>query len=101
MFVLTATLKAKEGMEEELEKLLLAVVPQVAAEPEALEYTLHRALDDPGTFYFYERYASEQAFNQHLVQPYIQALFTAVEPLLAAPSGLRSFTPLAGIDRKD
>lgn len=101
MFVLTATMKALTGMEKELETLLCAVVPLVAAEPEALEYTLHRAIDDPGTFHFYERYANEQAFTNHLAKPYIQEVLSAAAPLLAAAPVLQSFAPIAGIARKD
>ena len=48
MLVVVAVMKAKAGMEQEMEKALREIIPKVEAEKGTLAYTLHRAKKEPG-----------------------------------------------------
>ncbi|MBK9614219.1 MAG: antibiotic biosynthesis monooxygenase [Uliginosibacterium sp.] len=74
MTVITAVLEAHPGREAELETELRKLVAQVAQEPGALEYTLHRAPDHASRFYFYERYRDQAAVDAHWATPLLQTL---------------------------
>jgi len=54
MIVVTALIKAKEGKGDELEQVIKGFVPQFLADEGCVEYRLHRRLDDPNVFFFYE-----------------------------------------------
>ena len=58
--VVVAELKAIEGKEGEMEKALLAIIPDVKGEEATLVYTLHRDMGDPTKFLFYEKYVWAQ-----------------------------------------
>ncbi len=100
MLVVVAKLKAKAGNEEELEKALLTMIPEVQAKEErTLIYTLHRAVNDPGTFLFYEKYQDQEAFSHHSTTPYFKMLFATVGPLMDGKPSIEMYHELAGVTR--
>jgi len=61
-----ATLKVKEDKIEEAKTFLKQLsADALAKEPGTLIYTVHQRKDDPTTFVFYEKYASDAAFAEH------------------------------------
>jgi quinol monooxygenase YgiN len=67
-----ARLKAREGMEDRLREELLSLVEPSRKEEGCLSYDLHQAIEDPSLFYFYENWASQQDFDEHLQRPHVQ-----------------------------
>ena len=62
---LIAKLTAVEGKSEELEAALHAVV-EAAAEEDGLEvYSAHHVDGEPGTYYFFEVYRDQAAWDVH------------------------------------
>lgn len=61
----TATLKAKPGMENSLKRELAAVVSKVRNEEGCIRYDLHKSSDDTSTFLFYEIWESLEALDAH------------------------------------
>lgn len=94
--VVVARLKAKPGKESELEAELKALIPQTHREPGCLLYRLHRAVEDPARFVFYEHWASEEAFNAHMQTPYLQALLPRIPDLTAEPPDITTYEQLPG-----
>lgn len=65
---------AKEGEEERVRALLEEIAPVVRAEPGCLMYIVHRSSDDPRTFFLYEQYVDEAAFQAHRETEHFQEL---------------------------
>lgn len=76
-------LEAAIGKEEELKKILMAVVEPSQKEKTCLEYRLHQSLDEPNKFVLYEHWESKTAHEAQFQKPYIQVLGEKLEPLLA------------------
>ncbi|CAM5720292.1 putative quinol monooxygenase [Streptomyces canus] len=83
--VVVATLVAKPGQEELVEKTLKAAVPAVHAEPGCLRYALHRKAGDTGEFVVIEKWASQDALGAHLKGAAMREVGAALAQALAAP----------------
>jgi quinol monooxygenase YgiN len=98
MTVITAAFEAHPGREGELETVLRKLVAQVAQEPGALEYTLHRAPDHARRFYFYERYRDQAAVDAHWATPHFKHFLDCVAELCATPPVVKFYQALSAID---
>ena len=65
---------AREGEEEHVRALLEEIAPQVRDEPGCLMYVVHRSAEDPRTFFLYEQYVDEDAFQAHRESEHFQEL---------------------------
>ncbi|UUU19616.1 putative quinol monooxygenase [Streptomyces sp. DSM 40750] len=83
--VVVATLVAKPGQEELVEKTLKAAVPAVHAEPGCLRYALHRKAGATGEFVVVERWASQEALGAHLRGAAMREVGAALAQALAGP----------------
>ncbi|MHA3738057.1 putative quinol monooxygenase [Pseudomonas sp. Eth.TT006] len=71
-FTAIATLTAKPGQQDTLEKALRALVEPSRAEAGCGQYDLHRDLADPLTFYVIEQWASEEILSAHNASAHFQ-----------------------------
>ena len=85
MVVISAVLQANPGKEDKLEKLLLSLLVPVSKEADTLEYKIHRAIDTPGRFFFYEKYTDRSAIDSHIATPHFKALLSRLDGLIAQP----------------
>ncbi len=85
MITLVAIAQAKPGKEKALEETLLALVPQTRQEAGCINYDLHRSLNKPGKFLFYENWTDRAALDQHRTMPYMVDLRAKTIDLLAEP----------------
>lgn len=99
MIVISAVFKAKPGCEAELESALRAMIAPVGEESGVLEYALHRAPDDAGRFFFFEKYRDQAAVDLHMATPYLKALLDKVPALCAGAPAVDIYQPLAAIKR--
>ena len=81
-----ARIKAKPGMEENVREKLMSLVAPTRAEAGCINYDLHRSLDDPCLFLFYENWASKDDLDKHLEMPYLKAWREEAKDLCAAPT---------------
>ena len=88
-----ATIVALPGREAETEAVLRALIPPTRLDPGYIRYDLHRDLDDPRTFLFYETWESRAALDAHLTSPHLTA-FKAQVPDLLEKLEVRVFTQL-------
>jgi quinol monooxygenase YgiN len=70
--ILNVIMTAAPGCEEALFGHLSALVEPTRAEPGCLTYELHRDPDNAAKFFFYERFASQEALDAHLATPHFQ-----------------------------
>ena len=99
MLTLTAKLKAKPGFEKDVEKALLAMIPDVQNEKNTLTYRLHRCVDDPSTFMYYEQYTDEGSFKFHCATPAFKKLVAALDGKLAGPTEETFYEVIGSIKR--
>jgi quinol monooxygenase YgiN len=70
--VLCVTWKAKPGEEAVVANLLRQVSRATNEEPGCELFSVHRSLDDPSTFFLYERFTSEAAFEAHSASEHVR-----------------------------
>ena len=75
------------------------MIPAVQLEPGAMAYTLHRAVDDPAKFFFYEMYLNQEALDFHNSTPYLKELFSKFDALLEGTPQVEFFNDIASINR--
>jgi quinol monooxygenase YgiN len=66
-----AKLKAKKGCEQQLREMLRGLVEPTRAEEGCIKYDLHRSLEDPGLFIFYENWESRPLWEAHMKSPHL------------------------------
>lgn len=66
MITILTWMKAKPGMEPQLQRALEQMVEAVAAEePGVVRYFVYRVADSPSEFYLYEQYRDRDALRVH------------------------------------
>lgn len=77
-----ATITARPGREKEVETILKGLLAPSRKDPGCVFYTLHRSLDDPLVFVFFEEWESRELLGSHLETPHLLA-WRAKAPELA------------------
>jgi len=78
------TLRAKEGQHVLLEAELRALVGPTRKEEGCLQYDLHRAADQPGTYLLHEVWADREAHATHTRTPHFLRWNARKDALLAS-----------------
>ena len=92
MIVITAAMRAKEGKEDELIELMKGLCAAVREnEPGALDYTFHRAKNDPSLFMVYERYKDGEAMQAHMGSKHFQEAAGKLAGLVEGGLGLETY----------
>lgn len=95
MIIITAEWKAVKGKELELQNYLEKMVDQVRAkEPGCLEYTLHRGKEQGDVFFFYEKYESSEAIEQHKHTTHFSELMEVTANLIQEPVMVKDLVPI-------
>lgn len=94
LLTVVATMRAREGKEQELRNLLESVIEPTLAEDGCVFYALHQGAQDPRTFVFIENWTNPAALDAHLATPHLQAALPLLPDLL---DGELVITPLARI----
>jgi quinol monooxygenase YgiN len=82
LLTVIANMKAKPGKEQELRQALEALIEPTTREDGYVNYDLHQSVDDPGVFYFYENWESEEALDAHLSAPHLERFKGVMDDLL-------------------
>lgn len=71
LLTVIAHMKAAPGKEDELRAALAALIEPTSQEDGYVNYDLHQAVGDPGTFFFYENWESGAHLDAHLATPHL------------------------------
>ena len=83
MVTVIARYLVREGYASAVQRLLASNAEATAAEPGCLEFSVYQQTDNPRAFLLYERYTSEEAFQQHRRTPHFSDIIEGqVVPLL-------------------
>lgn len=85
MLIVTAKVKLQSEKVEEFVDAVREMKTHVLQDPGAVQYNLHRSVNNPDEFLFYERYESEEAFAYHLSTDHLKVLSEKIEPLMTVP----------------
>ncbi|SIR36229.1 Quinol monooxygenase YgiN [Rhizobium sp. RU20A] len=77
-----ATLRARKGLEQSLFDALKALLPPTRAEAGCVIYDMHRSIEEPGTFKFFEIWESRTHWDAHMQTAHLTA-FAARQAELA------------------
>ncbi len=88
-----ARISARPEAAGEVEAALRGLVDAASAEEGTVEYVLNRE-GDSGSFWFYELYADQAAFDAHGQNPALASAFGRFGGLLAEPPELHVLSPL-------
>lgn len=95
MITLIAKLVAKPGQETNLKRECLEIAAQVREnEPNCTMYIPHVDPKNPAIIVFVEKYANQDALDNHLKTPYFQNLAGKFDELLASPLELQILSDL-------
>lgn len=78
-----ASMQAAEGRADELRDALTALVAPTLEEAGCVNYDLHESTEEPGHFFFYENWESDEHLDAHGESPHIQAFRAKAGDLLA------------------
>ena len=80
-----ARLKAKPGAEARLEEALKSLIEPTRAESGCIDYTMHRDLEEPGVYYFYDNWRSQEDLGAHFEMPHMKRIIEIAPDVLAEP----------------
>lgn len=87
-----ASAKAKPGKETELEQALLEVAGPTRAQPGCVSFSIYHSLEDPTILIGLERWASNEAHEQHLQGAHVQTFLSNIAEILSEPPSILSYT---------
>lgn len=101
MITLVATIKAKQGKEKDLETALTTLIQKVEAEEGTLQYILHKCLNDPQKFMFYEIYTDQAALALHSTTDYFKQTMKMIFPYLDGKPEIDTFQEVNRIHKAE
>lgn len=99
MIVLGATIRAKEGKEDELIKLFNKLGDQVKQEAGCLTYLFNQDKKEPTTFFIFEQYTDQAAFDHHMGTPYFKEIGGAMAEFMAGRPDMTFYEEVAGFKK--
>jgi len=92
--VVAATVQVKPESQDQALTALTTAIQATHGEDGCIAYALHRDTQDPTRFVIVEKWATQEALEQHGETPHLKALFGALGPLLAGPPTITYTAPL-------
>jgi quinol monooxygenase YgiN len=89
-----ARVRAKEGKEEALKAVLVALIPPSRRELACYQYDLLQSQADPREFCLVERWDGEPALDQHAKSDHVAKAGTQMADLVEAPPDIRRYRPV-------
>ena len=71
-YAVAATWLVKPGHEQDIAEILERMTPLSRTEPGCRHYQAHRSVEDSRTFFLYEVYDDEAAFEAHVSTPHFE-----------------------------
>ena len=78
MITIVAHMQCVPGTEAEILAAARWFIPATRAEPGCIEFHLHRQLDDPARFAWYENFADQSAVDAHVASAHVVRWFELI-----------------------
>ncbi|HAJ60619.1 MAG TPA: hypothetical protein DCP31_16245 [Cyanobacteria bacterium UBA8543] len=89
-----AYIKAKPGMEQQMQQDLLGLLAPTRTESGCITFDLLQDTQDSTTFVLYENWNDQAAVDAHFQQPYVKQVLKAYEETLAEPIAVMSLSKI-------
>jgi quinol monooxygenase YgiN len=89
--VVVALLRAKAEKEDELASRLQALVQSSHLDAGVMAYNLHHSIEDPASWFLYERYESQEHLNKHKENAVLRSFLADAPTLLEGNVDIRTF----------
>lgn len=89
-----AIIPAKPETEDAVRAALQALVVETRQQEGCLAYDLFESSSSPDTFVMVERWASQEALDQHLASPHVAEALGALEGALTGEVAVHPLTPV-------
>jgi quinol monooxygenase YgiN len=76
--IVTAKWLIKPGKEQAWIDLVRSLLKPSSSESGCISYTMYKGIYEPNTFFFFEEWQDDAAFEQHLVSPHVNAALQVV-----------------------
>ncbi|MEZ4815283.1 MAG: putative quinol monooxygenase [Bdellovibrionota bacterium] len=86
MVILAVKIKVKADKVLEAEKFFSLFPQRAQSEKGCLQYELFRVPTDSQLFYFFEKWATQEEFNEHSSQPYLKEFASRYSEILECPN---------------
>ena len=96
--VVVTTVHIKDGHHAAVVERLKGLAAQTHADVGCLAYAIHKDVDDPHVLVVVERWTSQVALENHLLQPYVRDIIDAAQELLERPPAPRVLEPVSAGD---
>jgi quinol monooxygenase YgiN len=80
-----AVFRTRAANETALRTALHAMILPTREEPGCMNYDLHQAENDPGSFFFHETWESAEHHRAHLDTPHVRQMLALTSDLLVEP----------------
>lgn len=94
----SAVITGVPGSGDRLQEMLVELTAGTHAEAGCLLYSLQRAVGNPDQFVTVEKWTTQQALDEHLTSPHVQAALAGAGEILAGPPMIIATRPVAGGD---
>jgi len=81
MITIVAHMQCALGTEAEILEAAQWFIPATRDEPGCMEFHLHRQLDDPARFVWYENFADQTAVDTHVASAHVARWFELIKRL--------------------
>ncbi len=71
-YTIIVQFKSAPGKEKELEAFLSSIINIALQSPGCIKHDLHRSIDDPSVFMFYENWIDKDAHERHIARAEVQ-----------------------------
>lgn len=76
--IVTAKWLIKAEKEQAWIDLVRSLLEPSNAEPGCISYAMYKGISEPNTFFFFEEWQDEAAFEQHLISPHVTAALKVI-----------------------
>jgi quinol monooxygenase YgiN len=92
--VVAATVQVKDDAQDQALAAITTAIEATHAEPGCIAYALHRDTQDPTRFVIIEKWASQDALQEHGQTPHLKQLFADLGPLLTGAPTITYTSPV-------
>lgn len=90
-----AFFRAQPGQSDALGEALCALVEPTRAEPDCIDYDIHRSQDEPDVWFVYENWRSADGLDAHMRSPHVAAFLQRMSGLVDGEIELRRLTMIS------
>ena len=99
MIIIAAKVVVRSECVQQFKDLLPPLIGACRNDEGCIGYEVYESVDSPCGYFFFEKWATQQDFDEQLQTKHVQDFLSAAQPLLTAPAEIKQYS-VAGIGPK-